>query len=68
MNLHAERNQSIINSRQEKEERSALKLPPRWNRPTMKEKFNYPTKVNKFAAWRPPAVAAAAFSQDALVR
>lgn len=32
----------------------------------MKEKFNYPTKVNKFAASQPPAVAAAAISQDAL--
>ena len=31
----------------------------------MKEKFNYPTKVNKFAASQPVAVAAAAISQDA---
>lgn len=31
----------------------------------MKEKFNYPTKVNKFATSQPGAVAAAAISQDA---
>lgn len=61
---------SIINSPEEKEDTHSthtLTLTPLWNRPTMKEKFNYPTKVNKFAASQPPAVTAAAFSLDAPV-
>lgn len=66
MNLCTKKSQLLI-VQKKKDTHSTHTLTPLWNRPTMKEKFNYPTKVNKFAASQPAAVTAAAFSPDAPV-